>query len=113
MWRKRLDGGETYVLDFLQAPDGRRFLDPRPAGDPPVRDAVLSSKPYRGDELMRWRAYGRVDEFVELEDGRRFVLDAHGVWLLPEEAEYLLHGRRCEVGRSPWFNGLPPVFPPK
>lgn len=113
MWKQRLDPGLTYVVDLVQMPDGMRYLQPRLADSPPTKQAVLSSQPYEGGDLMSWREYGRVTEFVELEDGSRFFLDPHGVWLLPEEAEFLRGRRHLQGGDPPWFNGIAPRFPPK
>jgi hypothetical protein len=115
-WRQRLEDDQTYVLDLLQMPDGRRFLQPRLADATTCEYAVLSSKAYCGGELMSWREYGRVDQYVELKDGGHFVLDPHGIWLTMEEAKYwkASHSRAAlEDPDAPWVNHLAPKFAPK
>lgn len=115
-WRQRLEDGLVYIVDLLQMPDGRRYLQPRLASAQPDEHTVLSSKPYQGGELMAWREYGRVAECVELQDGKLFVLDPHGIWMTMEEAEYWRTNRSqaaLENPDAPWFNHRPPKFAPK
>ncbi|QEL18861.1 hypothetical protein PX52LOC_05903 [Limnoglobus roseus] len=110
MFRGQTVADSLYVLDFVQQPNGRRYLSLRLSNSPPVEQTAFSSAAYRGSDLSQWRSTDRLCEEVRIADGRRFEMDAHGLWLLPEEVEFLM-GERA-VG-SPWVNGIPPLFAPK
>lgn len=115
-WKQRLADHSVYIIDFVQLPDGSRYLKPRLISELPGAQTVLSSKSYLGSELMKWREFGRVDECVELQDGTRFILDPHGIWMTKEEFEYWRTNRSqaaLENPDAPWVNHLPPKFAPK
>lgn len=112
LWSYALPERDLFVLDLIQLADGQRLIIPRKPDAPPHVDRVFSTKAYFGDDLMSWRAYLQLPKYVELEDGNKFLLEAHGAWLTLEEGEYLFRGATSSAS-PPWVNGIPPSLPPE
>jgi hypothetical protein len=111
MLRTNLEPQETYVLDFVQFENGYREILPRLANEQPHPQRIFSSLAYSGADLRRWILEDTVVENTRLENGNKFELDAHGIWLTVEESRYMTN--RNEFSEPPWVNGMPPVFPRK
>lgn len=85
MFRGQLNSKDIYVLDLIQEPSGVRFLRPRLQSQPREIFAIFTSRPHTGADLMLWRSENSIAENVQLADGSRLILDAHGAWLTQEE----------------------------
>lgn len=101
---------ELYVIDLLQHSDGRRSTRIRRVSDQKQKSAVLSTKQYKGLDLTRWQRELSLTQHVELTTGGGFVEEAHGGWLTDAEFEWWRGPRDTE---PEWFDGVPPLFPPK
>lgn len=60
--------------------------------------------------LVKGDLFG-IAKAVKLTDGSSFGVEAHGLWLTPEECAAF--ERNVTWYEMPWLNGLAPVLPPK
>ena len=115
-WNKLIDT-EQYVLDLTQHESGIRKIKLRSANDERHVDTVLISRAYTGAELKRWMRELALTKNVELENGGTFVEEAHSGWFTSEEFAFrrLPSELKNQIPPEewPWFNGKPPLIPPK
>lgn len=61
--------------------------------------------------LLLSRDFAGISEVVPLKGGKRFFVEAHGVWFTEEEWTAL--DRDVDWHEVQWLNGLAPILPPK
>jgi hypothetical protein len=108
-----VEDGKCYQLLLCQSEDGKRVfrLNPVASSDNPhARDVKLKTE-IVPNELLRRRNFSAISDSVALDNGERFHVDAHGVWLTETEYQSLISGH--ELSRIEWLDGAPPDFPPK
>jgi len=110
MWKKSdVRPNEKYRIQLCDNRGDRFFLLLEDGRDPSP-ECVFTTQlvPTR---LLESRNFIRMSEEVRLLDGRRFIVDAHGVWLMESEAAAI---RRGEDHRAiAWVTGVPPKRAPK
>ena len=110
-WKRSdvLDGKRYYVA-LCQSSSGRRYYELCELGSAPLSgDAVLLTAEVP-NSLLAARQYEAISNTVLLTNGRRFYVEAHGIWLTDDELEALDADWERQV---PWLNGIPASFPPK
>ena len=106
----QMDDDENYVADLIQLPSGSRYLQPRNLDDETTPHTVFTTCVATGRELRDCQT-GNV--CVPLTNGKKFAMDAHGIWMTLPEADTLFNDMPIDDEQPPWVNGMPPLFPPK
>ncbi len=107
---EKLRDEAQFVLDLVQMGDGRRHIIVREANEPQAEATVYSTVAASGSAVRE--AFRSGFDNLVLTSGGRFFVDAHNVWLTPEEFDYLVADDEPPTS-PPWVNGVPPAFPPK
>ena len=108
--RKDVHDTSRYYVALCQSEHGHRYYELCEVGTQPVSpDAVLQTHEVPNPLLVA-RNFRAISDAVKLTNGRRFYVEAHGVWLTEEEFEALEEDEEREV---PWLNGIAASFPPK
>jgi hypothetical protein len=110
MWNKGdIVPGRTYRLQLCHA-DGRRFFSLLEDESAPSTQCVFTTEivPTR---LLESRNIVRIADDVRLRDGRRFVVDAHGIWFTEGEVAAMRRGDDHEA--IDWVTGVAPKRAPK
>lgn len=100
-------------LVLCQSMEGRRYYRLAEEGrgsEVSGADAVFTTD-IVPNELLRSRNLGAISEATRLEGGRRYFVDAHGVWLTEEERGQLFSG--TPFSKIVWSAASPPVFAPR
>jgi hypothetical protein len=110
-WKRRdvLDGKRYYVA-LCQCTSGHRYYELcEVASAPSSKEAVLLTAEVP-NSLLAACNYEAISNTVPLTNGRRFYVEAHGVWLTEDEVGALGRDEEREI---PWLNGIAATFPPK
>ena len=110
MWSvSDIQDGHQYVLALTQSSTGRRRFVLKDVGaDEP--EAVFFTEVVP-NALLLTRHLKKIAEQVLLKTGKRFFVDAHGIWLTEEEMAALMDDK--DESEVPWLNNIPPNFAPK
>lgn len=115
MW-KSSDVNETqqYRLHLCQTSDGMRSIKLVLLGSDteayPPNDVFLITTVVPND-LLKSRNVIRIADTVVLTDGRRFYVDAHGIWLADSEWQEM--NSSLSFKDVHWITGTMPNFPPR
>jgi len=112
MWRRGdVAEGMDYQLALVQRRDGSRTCVLCEAGQSDcIEDLMFATAVVPRELLVKGDLLG-IAKAVKLTDGTSFGVEAHGVWLTPEECAAF--ERNVSWNEMPWLNGLAPVLPPK
>jgi len=106
--------GVAYKLQLCHSQTNQRTLRLVAQGSPEdvnrPADVVSTTHVVPQDLLLR-RAVHAIADAVLLENGERFYVESHGIWLLGSEWKAL--GERRDHAAVPWVTGNPPVFSPR
>ena len=103
MWRKSdIHDGKSYHLSLDQLTNGhRKFTLHEVGADTPSPGAIFLTLVVPNDLLIR-KDFEEISDTVAINDGTRFFVDAHGVWLKQEEMA-ALEGDASD-DEVPWLN---------
>jgi hypothetical protein len=112
MWKRGdVAEGLDYQLALVQRRDGSRTYVLCEAGQcNGIEDRMFVTAVVPRELLLKGNLLG-IAKAVKLTDGTSFGVEAHGVWLTPEESAAF--ERNVTWNEMPWLNGLAPVLPPK
>ena len=109
MWnRSDVDEAKRYQVALCQAKNGTRTHALHTAGSSPLPVNAIFLTEIVPAELLMTRNFRCIAEATSLENGNRYWVDAHGVWLTGEELDALKDDRAV-----PWVNGIAARFAPK
>ena len=105
------DTAAGYRIAFCHR-DGQRWLELVQNGES-AANALWYSTTIPAEKAAGKNVYTVADfqEPMNLEDGRQVFLDAHGIWLTPEEVDAMRAG--TDFDKIPWATGCMPRFAPK
>lgn len=110
MWqRSDFDDRFNYAVQLCAKGFGLRYYKLREASADPGGPEVYFETEVVPNELLKRRDLERISESVKLSNGGTFVVDAHCVWFLPEEAEAFFNQ---DPGKW-WCTPAPPIIAPK
>ncbi|WP_395348936.1 hypothetical protein [Variovorax sp. UC122_21] len=112
MWKRSdVAEGQDYQLVLVQRRDGTRTCVLCEVGQcEGVEEQMFVTAVVPRELLVKGDLFG-IAKAVKLTDGSSFGVEAHGVWLTPEECAAF--ERNVTWYEMPWLNGLAPVLPPK
>ena len=112
MWKRGdVAEGQDYQLVLVQRRDGTRTYVLCEVGQcEGVEEQMFVTAVVPRELLVKGDLFG-IAKAVKLTDGSSFGVEAHGVWLTPEECAAF--ERNVTWYEMPWLNGLAPVLPPK
>lgn len=112
MWKRGdVAEGVDYQLALVQRRDGYRAYVLFEAGQGDGIDGLRFVTTVVPRDLLLKRDLLGIAQAVKLTDGTSFGVEAHGVWLTPEECAAF--ERQVAWSEMPWLNGLAPILPPK
>lgn len=113
MWKREdIKFGKNYTLLLCYEKNGtRKFLLNEINSDKKKKEGVFAETKIVSNELLQNRNLNKIAELILLENGQKFYVDAHGMWLTHKEVEALENG--LSFDKIPWNNNLPPKFAPK
>ncbi len=109
MWlRSAVEESKQYQVALCQAPNGTRTHALHPTDGLSLPEHAVFLTAVVPTALLLKRDLKGISNTVVLSDGKRYWVDAHGVWLTLEELDALENDRVV-----PWVNGIAPSFAPK
>jgi 8-oxo-dGTP pyrophosphatase MutT (NUDIX family) len=112
MWlRGDVDEKKEYQVALCQRLDGKRYYSLHSSGQLNLPADTVFLTEVVPTNLLLSRYFAGISEVVPLKGGKRFFVEAHGVWFTEEEWKAL--DRDVNWHDVEWLNGLAPILPPK
>ncbi len=111
MWKlAEVDSESQYVVQLCHEITGRRYFRLRATTIAERGADVIFETDIVPNELLKTRNMARIAQSVKLSNGGTFEVDAHNIWLMPEELEAI--EENDDVDSIRWCTATPPIFAP-
>ena len=111
VWNKTdVNEDNRYFLQLCQNGSKRRYVLTQ-EGQNEIDDAMVFKTNIVPVQLLLKQDLEAISKAVNLSNGKRFFVDAHGIWFTDDEHEALTN--RVPFDQVPWLNGYAPKLAPK